>query len=628
MEHMMLTSARAGRTAHGVNLTRAKLSLRIAAAILAALSTAKAADKIVVTATKSPLAATETGTSITVIDEAEIELGQYQFAADVLADAAGLQIARNSAFGGQAALRIRGEASGRTLVLLDGVVVNDPSAPGGGFNFANLDVADIERIEVLRGPQSVLYGSEAIGGVVSITTKRGEGDPEMILFAEGGSFATLRGGASVTGGGAVDYGISVYGITSEGISRADSADGATEKDRTDSITANFNLGADLAESLRIEGTVRYQKARSEFDGFPPPAFTLSDTNQEEKSETFLASGRVIAAFFYGRFENIASVGYHAIDRTNFDGDVETFVSDGGRVSAEYLARIKAANWLSFVAGAETEETHIDASGVDDDVTIGGVFGLAIVKPVERLTLTAGGRHDDHETFGGATTARITGAYDFEEAGLVLRGTWGEGFAAPTLFQLNFVCCGGTAPNRDLRPETSTGWDAGFDKTFGEFATLRATYFRQVTEDLIDFDFGTGAYINVDATLRKGVETELLLSPRADIDVSVAYAFIDATNQFTGLPLLRQPRHAATLTATWRATPKLTVGSTVRYNGEEVDGGGPIDEFTRVDLRAAYAFTDAVEVFARVENATDTEYQDILGYGEPEISAFGGVRLRL
>lgn len=592
------------------------------------LSCASAAnpDTIVVSATRTPLALSEVGSATTVIEAAEIEAKQYRFVADALADVAGLSIARNGAFGGQAALRLRGESSGRTLVVIDGVVVNDPSAPGGGFNFASLDVADIERIEIVRGPQSILYGSEAIGGVVSITTRRGDGPPSLRAFVEGGSFATFRGGAGVAGaGGGVDYGVSITGITSNGVSRAD---GGAEADGIDSYAASANLGVDAASNLRFETSLRYSRARTDFDGFPPPDFMLADTDDEDLAKEFLAAGRALLTLFDGRVENIVSLGYHRIDRENFLGDISTFEAEGARLSAEYLARIRLSDRISLVAGAETERTSTDASGIDDSVTVNSIFGLAAVKPVDGLTLTAGARHDDHETFGGVTTARVTGAYDLAAAGLTLRGSWGEGFAAPSLFQLNFVCCGGTEPNRDLEPETSQGWDVGFDKRFGGLATLRATWFRQKTENLIDFDFPSGAYVNVAAALRKGVETELSVAPLAGVDLSVAYAYIDAVDLTTGLALLRQPKHALTVSGDLRATDRLRIGASLRYNGREADGGGPIDAWTRLDLRAAYALSDRLEVYGRIENATDADYQDVLGYGEPGLSAFGGVRLRL
>ncbi|MBB5517422.1 TonB-dependent receptor plug domain-containing protein [Amphiplicatus metriothermophilus] len=588
-----------------------------------------AEDEIVVIATKSPLPASETGASVTVIDAAEIETRQYQFVADALADAAGLSIARNGAFGGQAALRIRGEASGRTLVMIDGVVVNDPAAPGGGFNFGDLDVADIARIEILRGPQSILYGSEAIGGVVAITTRRGAGAPSLNAFVEGGSFATFRGGAGLTGAGSrLDYGLTVSGLTTDGVSRADEADGAREADGLERYTASANLGADLAENFRLESSLRYNHALTEFDGFPPPDFTLADTDDVEESESVLAAGRAILTLFDGRSENIASIGYHRIERENRLGEMTTFESRGGRISAEYLARIRFSERLSLVAGAKSERTRIDTAEADEDVVVNSVYGLVAVKPVAPLTVTAGARHDDHETFGGETTARVTAAYAVEAADLTLRGSWGEGFAAPTLFQLNFVCCGGTAPNRDLRPETSTGWEAGFDKRFGALATLRATYFRQRTENQIDFDFFSGAFVNLDETLRRGVEAELALRPLSALDLHVAYAFVKGENEQTGAPLLRQPRHAATASADWRATAALSLGATLRYNGEENDIGGIVDDFVRVDLRGAYAVNEKIELYARLENAFDAQYQDVLGFGEPGIAVFGGVRARL
>lgn len=600
---------------------------------LTGLAAAEEADQtgneIVVIATRSPLAASETGASVTVIDAAEIRTRQYQFVADALADAAGLSIARNGAFGGQAALRIRGEASGRTLVLIDGVVVNDPAAPGGGFNFGDLDVADIERIEILRGPQSILYGSEAIGGVVAITTWRGAGAPSVNAFLEGGSFATFRGAAGLSGAkGGFDYGATISGLITDGVSRADEANGAREADGLERYTASASFGADLAENFRLETSLRYNHALTEFDGFPPPDFTLADTNDVEESESVLAAGRALLALFDGRVENVASIGYHRIERENRLGAATTFESRGGRLSAEYLARIRLSARLLLVAGAESERTRIDTAEADEDVVVNSVYGLIAVKPVEPLTLTVGARHDDHETFGGETTARVTAAYEVEAVDLILRGGWGEGFAAPTLFQLNFVCCGGTAPNRDLRPETSVGWEAGFDKRIGARATLRATYFRQRTENQIDFDFSTGAYVNLDETLRRGVEAELVLKPSDALDLAVAYAFVKGENERTGAPLLRQPRHAMTANADWRATDALSLGATLRYNGEETDIGGIIDDFVRVDLRGAYALSEKIELFARLENVFDAQYQDVLGFGEPGIAVFGGVRARL
>ncbi|MEQ8179021.1 MAG: TonB-dependent receptor [Amphiplicatus sp.] len=624
---MLREKPRAGVNAQHPDTTYALLSSAALPALLFAIPAhAQNSDTIVVSATKSPLPLSQVGSAVSVIEADEIAQRQYQFVADALSQTAGLAIARNGSLGGQAALRIRGEAAGRTLVIIDGVVVNDASAPGGGFNFANLDAADVERIEIIRGPQSILYGSEAIGGVVSITTKRGDGAPEAQLFLEGGSFATFRGGASVTGAaGAADYGVTVSGITSNGVSRADGGD---EADGIDAYTASANLDFDAASNLRFETSLRYNHTRTDFDGFPPPAFELADTDDEDISEEFLAAGRALLTLFEGKLENIVTVGYHRIDRESVLGDVTTFEGEGDRLSAEYLARFKLSEKISLVAGAEHERTHTDTSGIEDAVDVNSVFGLVAVTPVKNLTFTAGGRHDDHETFGGATTARVTAAYYAEQAGLVLRGSWGEGFAAPSLFQLNFVCCGGTTPNRDLQPETSDGWDAGFDKTLGDIATFRATYFHQSTENQIDFDFASGAYVNIASTVRKGVEAELALRPLAGVDVSVSYAYIDATDRITGLPLLRQPKHAVALNGDWRVTDRFSLGATFRYNGEEADGGGPIDDWMRVDLRASYAATESLELFGRIENAFDADYQDVLFYGEPGVAAFGGVRVRI
>jgi len=587
-------------------------------------------DKIIVSATRAPTPVNQVGASVSVIDAADISARQYQFAADAIADTVGAAIARNGAFGGLTSLRIRGEASGRTLVLIDGVVVNDPSAPGGGFNFASLDVADIEKIEVLRGPQSILYGSEAIGGVVNIITKRGNGAPQLTLFAEGGSFKTYRGGAGLSGGGARgDYRISAFGIKTDGISKADESDGNGEADAFDSYSLSGNFGLNVEDNFRLESFLRFGRSNTEFDGFPPPDFSLADSADRDETEEVAAAGRALITVFDGKLENIVSVGYSAIKRNNFSGDTPTFFAEGTRVSFEYLGRFQLAPWLSGVAGAETETADIDTGDINDDVTTNSVFGLLQLTPVKRLTLTGGVRHDDHETFGGATTGRVTAALAIDEAGVILRSSWGGGFAAPTLFQLNFVCCGGAQPNRNLIAERSNGWDVSAEKTFLDgAATARVTYFRQATDNLIDFEFTSGAFINIDQTLRKGVEAEVDWRLSDTISFGGAYAYIDAVELPSGDALLRQPRHAASVHASWRPAAPLNLSASVRYNGEERDSFGATGSFVRADIRASYAVSDTLELFGRIENLLDEQYQDVLGFGAPGLSAFAGIRVRL
>jgi len=590
-------------------------------------------DDIIVSATRSEQFIEEVGSSVSVISAEAIENFQFQFVADALGLAPGVSLSRNSAFGGVSSINLRGAASRQTLVLIDGIVVNDPSSPGGAFNFANLDNADVERIEVLRGPQSILYGSEAIGGVIAITTKRGTQNKGINIFAEGGSFGRARAGLGLGGdSGRFDYRVSVFGIRTDGISRADIDDGNSERDGFRSIATSANIGFEVSDDIRLESFFRYGASETEFDGFPPPNFSLSDSDDEDSVEELAVNGRLLANFFDNRFTNQLTIGFSDIQRTNFSGDFITFDGEGERFSTEYLGNFAVSSDLSLSFGAELEETSIDTGDIIEDVGINGFFGLAqwrlddAVK-IGSLSVSGGVRHDDHETFGGVTTTRFTGAFSPNFTDVIIRGSWGEGFSAPSLFQLNFVF-GAGLPNRDLQPEESRGFDIGFEKNFGDgFASLSATYFNSNIRNLIDFNFATGAFFNVNEARQRGVETQLTLKPHAKVQLSSAYTYTDSVDLADGLQVIRQPRHRLVSNIQWQTTQNLDLSLGVTYNGRERDFGGDVDAFVRVDLRGSYRINNHIEFFGRVENLTDSNYQDVLGFGEPGISAFAGFRFR-
>lgn len=610
-------------------------------------------DDIVVVANRRAISRDEVGSAISVIEAAQIQARQFQTVADALSLSPGVTLARNSAFGGVSSVSIRGASSRQTLVLLDGIVVNDPSSPGGSFNFANLDVADIDRIEVLRGPQSILYGSEAIGGVISITTTRADKSANSDTlnstgFVEAGSFATIRAGLGLSGyHNKFDYRVSVFGTRTDGISRADEDDGNTEEDGFESIAASLNVGYEFNDIIRAESFARYGTSSTEFDGFPPPDFALADSNDDDSVEEFNIGARLIGDFVDDRFHNEVTLGYSRIERTNFSGDAVTFDATGDRLSIEYLGQFELTDNFTLTGGGESERTSIETDAITDDVRINSVFGLAEWRVFERtdqlpfdadLTVTGGIRHDDHSTFGGITTTRFTGALGLTDAGIILRGSWGEAFSAPSLFQLNFVF-GPGEPNRDLLPESSTGFDIGLEKQFfsgnRDIARISVTYFDQQTDNLIDFNFATGAFFNINETRQQGIEVESVIRPLSFLSINAAYTYADAVDVATNLQALRKPEHRFFGDITLKASERLTLSLGATFNGEERDFGGTIDAFTRFDLRAQYGLmrnraddSNILEIFARIENFTDSNYQDVLGFGEPGISAFGGIRVRL
>ena len=607
-------------------------SFFLSATALAAFPAAAQDDpaaQVIVSGTRIARPAEEIGSSVTVIDAAEIKRRQYAFVADALRDAVGATIARNSAFGGVASLRLRGAASGQTLVLIDGVVVNDPAAPQGGFNFANLDLVDIDRIEVLRGPQGILYGADAIGGVVSITTV-GAGGAPLSAFIEGGSFGTVRGGASaVLGDDDAFLRTTVSGVRTDGISRAD---GGAEEDGFRSLAASVRGGLQLNEVWSAAATARVSDSLAEIDGFPPPFFTLADTLETEDTRDYSLSGVLRHADGRGfkGLNGAFTLAFASIDRRNEDSGFETFAAEGERLAADYVGNIPISDDIRLIAGAEAERAAVEVSGVDESAASGAVFGVLEAEPVKDLVLSVGGRRDEFSNFEGATTARAATAWSGWE-GWVFRASWGEGFRAPTLFELNFDQFG-IIPNPNLRPERATGIDAGIERRFGERAspwlTARATFFRTRVRDQIDFDFLGNGYFNIDRTRSRGAEVEIDWRPSRTIGASVSYTLTDAIDLGTGADLLRVPRHKGTAVVDWTPVDALTLSASVIVNGRESDFPTPNDGFVRLDLRAAWRLSDRLEIYGRAENVTDTDYQDVSGYGEPPLSAFGGLRLRL
>jgi len=579
-------------------------------------------DEIIVSATRTPQRAAEVGASVTVIEAPEIELRQYESVSDVLRDTAGVSIARNTSFGGVSSVRIRGAASGQSLVMIDGIVVNDPSAPSGGFDFANLDVVDIERIEILRGPQSILYGADAIGGVVSIITKRAEQGVEASGFMEGGSLGLARGAATIAAAGdSLDGRLTFSGTRTDGISRA--AIG-TEKDGFRSIATSFSGGAQLSPEWRAQIIARYGDSRAEIDGYAPPTYAFDDTDETQDTEELALAGRLTQQG--ERLYQSFTVAYNDITRTYRNAGVFQSNAQGERISADYFARYEFSKRFSTLVGVEAERSAATVSGVDDAMKNVSVFALAEAKPFDGLSLSAGVRHDEFDEFDGATTGRVTAAFEASPS-TIIRASWGQGFRAPSIFQLNYNLYGGPG-NPDIKPERSNAFDASLEQSITDSFTAKVTLFHQNIRNQIDFDYPSGGYVNIARTRSRGVEVEASWRPAEAISARLQYTFVDAIDRSTDLQLLRQPKHSGGLFVDISPIDRLSLGASLIVNGEERDSGGDNDAWARVDVRASYGLTDALEIYGRVENAGDKTYQDVAGYAEPGRTAFGGVRLRL
>ncbi len=580
-------------------------------------------DEIVVTGTRFATPLDQVGRSVSVVTAQEIDLRQQRFVFDALNAVPGVQVIRSGSFGAIASVSLRGLPSDQTLVVQDGVVLNDPASFGNGFNFANFDTADIERIEVLRGAQSALYGSDAIGGVVNIVTRDGREGFGGEAFVEGGSFGVFRGGASVLGGNDVASGrVTVSGMTARGFSSADEANGNTEDDGFDNISVSSKGRFQPSANLVFDAVVRYQDSRNEFDGFSA-ADGAADADEIGETEELTAAGFATHTAFDGMLENRVSVAYRQTDRLNTTEGATSFDAVGERVSYEYQATLRPADWISIIAGAEYDAQESDVAvgfGGDQEIETTSGFGLVQVQPLPFITLNAGVRHDASPDFSDETTFSISSAVTIPQTGAILRGGYAEGFRAPTAGEFSF--------NPDLFAEFSEGWDIGLEQPlFGGATRLNITYFDQQIDDLIAFDLAAFTFVNIQTFSSKGVEVAFDTRLHDRLAVNLAYTYTDAENLSTEIAAGNQPYHRVALEILAQPTDRLSLSLGLNYNGEEEDTVNTLDDFFLVNLRGAYALSSQLEVFARVENVTDADYQDNFGFGTAPLSAFGGVRAR-
>lgn len=606
-------------------------------------------DEIVVTANREARPVDTVGQAVTILDTATIETRQAVIVSDLLRQTPGVSVTRNGGIGTTTSVNIRGGDSDQTVALIDGVKLNDPSSPGGGFNFGNLLIGNIARIEVLRGAQSVLWGSQAIGGVVNLITRQPTEALAINARAEGGSFGTGQAFANVSGkAGPVSASLGGGFFTTDGISAY--APGR-EADGYRNYGANGSVSVALADSVSVDVRGFYSNGRTEIDGFPAPTFSFGDTREVGEAEQWTGYTGLNAALFDGRFRNRIGYAHTQSNRSNRDPDgtpTETFRGKGRNDRIDYQGSFDLTDAVFATFGVEREVSRFTTSSYGGPATTGrarllGVYGQLAVTPIANLTLTGGVRHDDHNVFGGATVFSGSGVWSPNGGNTLLRASYSEGFKAPTLYQLQ-----SEYGNALLTPERSHGWDAGITQRGLDGAVeASATWFDRTSKDLIAFiscpangtgicsgrPFGT--YDNIQRAEAKGLEFALKLKPVEAFTVAAAYTYLDAQNRSAGTAnfgrkLQRRPADSLTVNADYRWAFGLSTGATVTMIGDSFDNASNtrrLDGYVLTDLRAALPITERVEVYGRVENLFDERYQTIFQYGTPGRAAYGGVRVR-
>ena len=607
-------------------------------------------DTIVVTATRTETPAKEVASSMTVVTEQDIERKNKDNVLEVLRGASGMDIVRTGGPGQTSSIFLRGADSDYTLVLIDGIEMNDPISTGRLYDFANLTVDNIERIEVLRGPQSTLYGSDAMGGVINIVTKRGRGRPQFSLSSQGGALGTFRGHAGVQGGDSKHhYSLGGSWINSQGISSASKSLGNTEEDGYRNTTLSGKFGLTPREEAGIDITFRYLDAASDIDngggvGQDDPNNTL-DTRQvflRTQAHLKLWDRRWQQTFGYS-FTNHAREARNLTDQAHpIDSDESTF--DGRIHQFDWQNTLLLHEVTTVVFGVETEQEQ--GSSFFRSESAFGPYESTFARQTARITgyyvqdqihyrdaffAAAGVRVDDHSLFGTHTTYRLAPAIFVNRTGTRLKGTYGTGFKAPSLFQLY-----SSFGDPTLKPGESTGWDIGIEQYgWQQKIGTGLTYFHNDFSNLVDYDSGTFTYNNIAEARSRGIEWFGKISPHRNARLQMNYTFTDTEDKATGDALLRRARHKWGFDASYDIRTVANVSLDVVVVGERADKdfstfpATPVtlDGYQVVNLAASYSITPNIQFFGRIDNLFDQNYEEVFGFGTPGVSPYFGVRLK-
>ncbi len=590
--------------------------------------------EVVVSATKIEEAVDETTSSVIIIKKETIEKMNVKLVAEVLKNVPELNLVQNGGPGKSATVVLRGGSASQTMVMIDGVKVKSTTL--GEFDFSGITAHDIDRIEIVKGPQSTIYGSEAMAGVINIITKKGRGEPAVKFSLEGGSYATINPSLTVSGGSEkVDYRLTGSYFITNGFSAAKLG---TESDGYKNASMSGKIGLKAGEKVEIEFAGRYRYDSSELD-----AFGKDDLNYVQKGHHYLLSGKV-KLYLLDNYEQVLSFSrvedslkYRDPDTSYFNSDI---ISAIDTVDWQHNVYLTDNYILTFGAEYRIEAgENIDKSTesliFDKKVDNSALYVNSKIKLFDdALIVNAGLRYDDHETFGEETTYRVGGVYNIRPALMKVKGSYGTGFRAPTLNELFFVGAFSSG-NINLRPETSRGWEVGIEKEIvKERASVSITYFDQKYSDLIvwlESPPGSWMYspLNVSKAEVKGFEAGVAFQVTDAVSLSSTYSYTDTKDKDTGERLKRRPIDKLNVSVDYTKGPaSLLISYTYVGKAYESTSVGNLSSYSLINMSGGYRISDKIKFFGRVENMFDENYETAAGYESPDLSAYGGIELAI
>ncbi len=601
-------------------------------------------DAVVVTATRTETPIKNVASSITVITGVEIERSGQTSVTEVLREMDGVDVVQSGGPGAPTSLFMRGAEADYTLFLIDGVEMNDPMSTGRGYSFQHLMADDIERIEILRGPQSTLYGSDAVSGVINVITKRGAGRPVLSASARGGALGTVHSQVGLRGGAAqYHYALDGAWFTNKGISTASEAAGNKEKDgyRNASISGRFGLSPTPQVAFNL--MARYSDGKTDIDNGSGAG--ADDPNRATTSKQLFLRTEATLKLWSNRW--VQTVGYGLTNHNRLDNNpvdanqtqASSSAFDSRIHKIDWQNTLYLHEWTTVVVGVESEQEQgsseskgsFPSTFARQSARMTGVYLQNQFQYRDLFFAAIGVRADHHSRFSSKATYRIAPGMFFRQTGTRIKGTYGTGFKAPSLFQL-FSSYG----DPTLKAGTSKGWDVGLEQ-YGWKNRLSTgiTYFNNAFDNMVGFDNSTFTYNNIFRAETQGVEWFGRVAPSPNTAVQIHYTFTDTEDKSTKMVLVRRPRHKGRIHANHSFGKLVDLNLEIRLVGRRKvndfssfpSARVTLDGYQIVNLAVTYRVLPRIQLFGRIDNLFDKNYQEVLGFGTPGISGFFGIRVR-
>ncbi|MBN1913250.1 MAG: TonB-dependent receptor [Candidatus Omnitrophica bacterium] len=596
-----------------------------------------ALERIVVTPSRTQENIKGTTSAVTVYTRSDIENAKADSAKEFLKGTVGLDIVQTGSYGSPVSVFLRGTNSGHLQVMIDNVRVYDPIATNASFNFANLTLDNIERVEVVRGPQSVLYGSDAIGGAINIITKKGKGEPVANILLQGGSYDSHKEYLDSSGRlGNLAYAFTLSHFESLGISKFK---GTSERDPYQNNSASLRLDYDLNSENSVGFTSRFTEGIYEYDN---SVGLKDDPDMQAEQEQFL-----ISQYFENKISDVWQQRLQFSFMRNYRQDSNDkdpaypddylrnwYIGENQQLDWQHTLRI--SDFDTVVAGFDwqrekgnyyyyteysfgSSQTHFPkAISRTKGCYLENMFNLDDI-----FRLNTGLRIDDHSSAGTHETYKFDTSYLFN-SGTKIKGGWGTAYKAPTLYQLHALpdpWFGGG--NVDLKPEESQTYEAGFEQNlFQDRIQLSSVYFHTQIKNLIDAKYNaatwfTDAYSNIGKARIFGYETTLTFKPYKGMGFDLGYTWQDTEDKSNGDELLRRPKNKYFAIFNYAPNGKIDFGIKAMRSGHRNDSSNRLMKaYTRVDLTSNYKLNSSAEAFLKIENLTDEIYEEVKNYAQP------------